>query len=68
MIKGELVDYANWRSFAEDCQQLQRWLEVEYNFYHIHSALDYATLAEIGSLDISGAGARNGPISSLFSG
>lgn len=46
-IKEELVDYADWRTFDQAQTQIQHWLEVEYNLYRIHSALDYATPAEI---------------------
>jgi transposase InsO family protein len=46
-FKEELVDYANWNSFDEAYPALQYWLEVEYNCLRIHSALDYATPAEV---------------------
>lgn len=49
-IKEELVDYADWHSFDEAYTQIQYWLEVEYNSLRIHSALDYATPAEIDAL------------------
>jgi transposase InsO family protein len=46
-FKEELVDYADWHSFDEAYQHIQHWLEVEYNHLRIHSALAYATPAEI---------------------
>ena len=49
-IKEELVDYADWRTFDEAHAQIHHWLEVEYNVHRIHSALDYATPAEIDAL------------------
>lgn len=49
-IKEELVDYADWHSFDEAYPHIQHWLEVEYNVCRIHSALDYATPAEIDAL------------------
>lgn len=49
-IKEELVDYADWHNFDEAHRQIQHWLEVEYNVWRIHSALDYATPAEIDAL------------------
>lgn len=49
-IKEELVDYADWHNFDEAQVQIQHWLEVEYNVCRIHSALDYATPAEIDTL------------------
>jgi transposase InsO family protein len=49
-IKEELVDYTDWHSFDEAYPHIQHWLEVEYNVFRIHSALDYATPAEIDAL------------------
>ena len=49
-IKEKLVDYADWHSFDEAYPHIQHWLEVEYNVFRIHSALDYATPAEIDAL------------------
>ncbi len=49
-IKEELVDYADWRTFDEAQADIQHWLEVEYNVCRIHSALDYATPAEVDAL------------------
>jgi hypothetical protein len=49
-IKEELVDYADWHNFDEAHAHIQQWLEVEYNLYRIHSALDYATPDEIDAL------------------
>jgi putative transposase len=49
-IKEELVDYADWRTFDEAHADIQHWLEVEYNVCRIHSALDYATPAEVDAL------------------
>jgi transposase InsO family protein len=49
-IKEELVDYADWHSFDEAYRHIQHWLEVEYNVCRIHSALYYATPAEIDAL------------------
>ncbi len=46
-LKEELVDYADWSSFDEAYPAIQCWLEVEYNCLRIHSALDYATPAEV---------------------
>src|SRR5206468_611225 len=46
-IKEELVDYAHWPSFDQAKVEIQHWLEVEYNVCRIHSALDYATPAQI---------------------
>jgi transposase InsO family protein len=46
-IKEELVDYADWHSFDEALAQIKHWLEVEYNVCRIHSALNYATPAEM---------------------
>jgi len=46
-LKEELVDYADWRSFDEAFADIQHWLEVEYNICRIHSALNYATPAEV---------------------
>lgn len=49
-IKEELVDDVDWHNFDEAHRQIQHWLEVEYNVSRIHSALDYATPAEIDAL------------------
>jgi transposase InsO family protein len=49
-LKEELVDYADWHTFDEAYAAIQHWLEVEYNFHRIHSALDYATPAEMDAL------------------
>lgn len=49
-LKEELVDYADWHRFDEAHADIQHWLEVEYNVYRIHSALDYATPAEVDAL------------------
>lgn len=49
-LKEELVDYADWHSFDEAQAAIQHWLEVEYNVCRIHSALDYATPAEVDAL------------------
>ena len=49
-LKEELVDYADWHSFEQAYTNIQHWLEVEYNVYRIHSALDYATPAEVDAL------------------
>lgn len=49
-FKEELVDYADWHSFDEAQVHIQHWLEVEYNVCRIHSALDYATPAEVDAL------------------
>ena len=46
-LKEELVDYSDWRDFDDAHRHLQHWLEVEYNCLRIHSALNYATPAEI---------------------
>jgi transposase InsO family protein len=46
-IKEELVDYADWKDFDDAQADIQRWLEVEYNLCRIHSALNYATPAEM---------------------
>ena len=46
-LKEELVDYADWHSFDEARADIQHWLEVEYTVYRIHSALNYATPAEV---------------------
>ncbi len=46
-LKEELVDYADWHSFDDACTDIQHWLDVEYNIQRIHSALDYATPAEV---------------------
>lgn len=46
-IKEELVDYADWHSFDDAQADIQHWLEVEYNRFRIHSALAYATPAEV---------------------
>jgi len=46
-LKEELVDYADWHTFDETFTDLQHWLEVEYNVHRIHSALNYATPAEV---------------------
>lgn len=49
-LKEELVDYADWHSFDKAQTAIQHWLEVEYNVCRIHSALDYATPAEVDAL------------------
>ena len=49
-LKEELVDYADWHTFDEAHAQIHHWLEVEYNVYRIHSALEYATPAEVDAL------------------
>lgn len=49
-IKEELVDYADWHTFDHAQAHIQHWLEVEYNVCRIHSALDYATPAEVDAL------------------
>jgi putative transposase len=49
-LKEELLDYADWHNFDEAYQHIQHWLEVEYNTCHIHSALNYATPAEMDAL------------------
>lgn len=46
-LKEELVDYADWTGFDDAYPAIQSWLEVEYNTQPIHSALDYATPAEV---------------------
>ncbi len=45
-LKEEHVDYTEYTHFDDACQQLARWLHVEYNTYRVHSALGYATPAE----------------------
>jgi transposase InsO family protein len=49
-LKEELVDYADWHNFDEALADIQDWLEVEYNVCRIHSALNYATPAEVDAL------------------
>jgi putative transposase len=49
-LKEELVDYADWHSFDKAQTAIQHWLEVEYHVCRIHSALDYATPAEVDAL------------------
>lgn len=46
-VKEELVDYSDWHSFDDAYPLIQHWLEVDYNRLRIHSALDYATPAEM---------------------
>lgn len=43
-LKEELVDYADWHSFDEAQADIQHWLQVEYNVFRIHSALNYAVV------------------------
>lgn len=49
-LKEELVNYADWHSFDAAYADIQYWLDVEYNVYRIHSALDYSTPAEVDAL------------------
>ncbi len=46
-LKEDLVAYADWNSFDEAYPAIPYWLEVEYNCLRIHSALGYATPAEV---------------------
>lgn len=45
-FKEEHVDFADYDSFDDACQQIGHWLEVTYNTLRIHSAHDYLTPAE----------------------
>jgi putative transposase len=49
-LKEELVDYADWHSFDQALAAIRHWLDVEYNVHRIHSALNYATPAEVDAL------------------
>lgn len=46
-LKDEHVDYADYADFQDARRQIANWLELEYNTQRIHSALDYATPAEV---------------------
>jgi len=46
-LKEEHVDFADYADFPDTMRQIAYWLEVESNTQPIHSALDYATPAEV---------------------
>jgi putative transposase len=45
-FKEEHVDFADYHSFDDACEQIGHWLDVTYNTLRIHSAHDYLTPAE----------------------
>jgi putative transposase len=46
ILKQEHVDFTEYEDFDDAFDQLKPWLESEYMMEHIHSTLDYQTLAE----------------------
>ena len=45
--KEELIDFLELQDFDGAWTALEPWLEVEYHTRRLHSALDYATPAEL---------------------